>query len=86
MRRACLLVTLILALTVTVYAVWAAENPHQHAAPPQSSPKGAQLLPGMGSHVHPIATKNPQAGFRGRGWNHRMMVFYTLAGGPATYF
>ena len=61
MRRACSLVTLILILTVTVYAVWAAENPHQHAAPQQSPPKGAQLLPGMGSHVHPIATKSPQA-------------------------
>ncbi|MCI0566736.1 MAG: hypothetical protein L0Z52_00920, partial [Acidobacteria bacterium] len=59
MRRVCSLVTLI--LIATGYAVRAAENPHQHPATAQNSPKGAQILPGMGSHPHPIATKSPQA-------------------------
>jgi tetratricopeptide (TPR) repeat protein len=42
-------------------ALWAAQEPHQHTTSATGSPKGAQLLPGMGSYHHPIATKNAQA-------------------------
>jgi len=59
MRRLDLVTLLILG--TTGLALWAAQDPHQHTTSGSSSPKDAQLLPGMGSYHHPIATKSPQA-------------------------
>src|SRR6185436_9046870 len=51
----------LLILTTSGLALRAAQDPHQHTTSGASLSKDPQLLPGMGSHPHPIATKSPQA-------------------------